>query len=210
MNAGLALKEMPKEANTLKPNVNVLPIPYLPRHIPLHKLMALPAAACAVALLILMATTIQDAAADISKLQNQLDTSNSLITKKQSQKLDTAATLTSLEKAKTAAEGEYDTYSAALKKLTTSGNTMNLDLDASVENADVGFILVSLSLNGAQVAMTGRAESEEDVFVYIRSLTATGRFKEITISNISLSGEEVAEGDSGVTYSLNCVLKEDR
>jgi hypothetical protein len=59
--------------------------------------------------------------------------------------------------------------------------------------------------------MTGKALTEEDVFAYIRSLTDTGRFKEITISNISLNGEEVPEGETpGVTYSLSCTLKEGR
>jgi len=214
VNAGLALKEMPRETRPLKPNFNALPAPYLPKHISLNKLMALPAAACAIALLVLMTMALQDAAADIHNLQTRLDTANSLISKKQTQKVGIADKLSTLELQKKQAEADYVTYSAAFKQLMTAGNKMNTDLEASVDNIQTGLQIASLGINDAQVNISGSADTEETVFKYIRDLTDTGRFKEITIVGITrVETEEVDEdGETTVTisysYSLKCSIKE--
>jgi type IV pilus assembly protein PilM len=213
VNAGLALKEMVKEVRPLKPNFNTLPAPYLPKRIAFHKLMALPAAACAVGLLVLMTISVQNAAGDIRTMQTRLKTTNSLILKKQTQKADIAATLSSLEQQKSQAETEYDTYSAAFKKLMSTGNNMNTDLDASVDNIKAGLTVVSLSITDSQVSISGSADSEETVFKYVRDLMATGRFKEITISSIARNettsvgenDEEIVEISYG--FSLSCLIK---
>jgi type IV pilus assembly protein PilM len=76
VNIGLALKELPKEAGPLLPNINALPLPYQPRQISLTKLMALPAAAVAVGVVVLLVMTVQNAAASIYQVQSQLDATN--------------------------------------------------------------------------------------------------------------------------------------
>jgi len=213
VNAGLALKEISRETCPLIPNFNTLPAPFLPKHIPLHKLMALPAAACAIGMLVLMTIVVQDAAANIRTLQNRLDNASALIIKKQTQKVDTAGALAALEQQKTQAEAEYETYSAAFKKLITTGNNMNTDLDASVDNIQPGLQVASMSITDSQVSISGSADSEETVFKYVRDLTDTGRFREITIGAIdrieSLELNEEGEEVVGIsyTYSLSCSIK---
>jgi type IV pilus assembly protein PilM len=213
VNIGLALKEMAREARPLKPNFNTLPAPYQPRKISFHKLMVLPAAACAVGLLVLMTFAVQDAAGNIRNMETRLKTTNSLILKKQTQKADIAATLSSLEQQKIQTEAEYETYSTAFKKLMSTGRDMNTDLDASVETINSGVELASLSINDAQVSISGAADGEESVFKYVRSLTNTGRFQEITITGIA-KNETVSVDENGVetteifySFSLSCMIK---
>jgi type IV pilus assembly protein PilM len=213
VNAGLALKAISTEACSLKPNFNTLPVPYQPKHISLYKLMALPAAACAVGVLVLMTIAVQDAAADIHTLQNRLDTVNSLVLKKQAQRADTTKALASLEKQKTQALAEYDTYAAALNKLMTTGSNLNTDLDSSMDNIKPGLVVASLSISDSQVAISGSADGEEAVFKYVRDLTDTGRFREITIGSIEKvetkgldeAGEKVVV--ISYNFSLSCLIK---
>ena len=213
VNAGLALKEMPKEGRTLQPNFNTLPAPYLPRRIALHKLMVLPATACAVGLLVLMTVAVQNAAADIRTLNSRLDTTNSLIKTKQNQKAAGVAALTSLEGQKTQAEADYNTYAAAFKQLMTAGGNVNTNLDASVDNIKAGLAVTSITIDNSQVSISGVADSEAEVFQYVRDLTATGRFREITINGIvrtetSSTDEEGADVVViGQTFSLSCSIK---
>jgi hypothetical protein len=214
VNAGLALKEMTRETRPLKPNFNALPSPYLPKHISLNKLMAFPAAACAVALLVLMTMALQNGAADIRNMQTRLDTASSLIAKKQTQKVGIADKLSTLQLQKKQADADYVTYSAAYKKLMTTGDNMNTNLNASVDNVQTGLQIASLSINDAQVTISGTAESEEIVFKYIRDLTATERFKEITITGITRveTDETNEDGETIVlisyNYTLSCSIKD--
>jgi type IV pilus assembly protein PilM len=214
VNAGLALKEMPKISRPLLPDFNTLPIPYLPKHISVNKLMAIPAAACAAGVLILLAISVQGAAANISNLQNQLDTAKFLIAKGQAQKLAITEKISALEQNKAGAESEYDTYSAALRKLTTTGNIMNTDLNAAVDNIQTGLRVTSLSLNDSQIAISGSADNEEEIFRFVRDLTSTGRFEEITIGSIETTIEEAENDEELATiscdYSLSCRLKAGR
>jgi type IV pilus assembly protein PilM len=214
VNAGLALKEMSREARPLKPNFNALPAPFLPKHISLSKLMALPAAACAIALLVLMTFALQDAATEIRTLQNRVDMAASLILKKQTQKVGTTDSLATLKLQKTQAEAEYEQYAAAFKNLMTTGNNMNTDLNASVDNIQTGLLVTSLSITDSQITITGSADSEEAVFKYVRDLTETGRFQEITIVNIIRADTNEKDEDGAemvvvsYNYTLSCSMKE--
>ena len=86
VNSGLALKVLVKEAGPLLPNFNTLPTPYLPRHISMNKLMAVPAGVGAVAVLLLLALSIQTASANIAQVKGQLDNTAFMLTKKLAEK----------------------------------------------------------------------------------------------------------------------------
>jgi type IV pilus assembly protein PilM len=216
VNAGLALKEMAGETHALKPNFNALPAPYQPKKMSLNKIMALPAAVCAIAVLALMTVAVRDAAADLRIVQTQLDTASSLIAKKQAQKVDNNKIITSMEGQKTQVDAAYETYAGAYKKLMTTGNNMNSDVDAAVNSTHDGISIESITLTEAYVAISGSANTEEDVFRYVRDLTATARFQELTISAIERVETRVTDenGEEIVTisynYSLNCSIKDGR
>ncbi len=209
-NVGLALKELVKESGPLLPNFNTLPQPYQPAHISMNRLMAVPAALAAFGIIILLATTIQKTAAEIESLQSQLDNKTYLLEKKQAPKQAAADKVAALEQQIAAADAEFSNYTVALTKIADFGNDINLDLAETVGNMVRDLSITSLSVNGAQVSLSGSAGSEEAVFEYVRNLTATGRFKEITINNMSSVLVDEATNEVLVSYSLGCRLEADR
>ena len=207
VNVGLALKELVKEAGPLLPNFNTLPAPYQPRHISMNKLMAVPVAIAAAVVIVLLATTIQNAAANIESVQNQLDNANFRLEKKQAQKKEMADSVKTLEQQIANAEAEYSIYVVALKTLANTGNNMNTDLEATVDNVVDDLLLKTISHGGGQVNISGTADSEQEVFEYVRNLTATGRFSEITIASIRGVSESQDAESTTVEYSLKCTLE---
>lgn len=205
-NVGLSLKEHSGYKSSMLPNFNSLPEPYLPMRISMNKLMAVPAAACAVGVLVLLGLTVQNAAVNIQKAQSQIQTNNFMLEKKQAQKKQLLENVSTLENNIALAEAEYNLYTAALKELSETGNNFNTDLSISLDNLDDSISFASLALNADSISITGSADDEEDVFRYVRKLTATGRFRSITINNITSTLDEET-GETSVSYSLSCVLE---
>lgn len=217
VNVGLALKKSTGEAGPLLPNFNTLPAPYLPKPISLNRIMAVPAAAAAVSLIILLGMTIQDAGASIESALNQLDTNNFLIQKKQAQKNQLTQDSAAAEQKLAAIKAAHMNFTAALNTFNTKGDRVNNDLEAAVDNQVDDFEVYSISHTGTHMIINGWAESEQEVMEYVRKLDATDRFREITISSLSRQAVE-DEGDSGdegdeddiMLYSLDIQLKEPR
>jgi type IV pilus assembly protein PilM len=207
INVGLSLKESLRENIALKPNINTLPAPYMPKQISFNKLMALPAAAVAVGLLVMLGTTVRGAAANIEQTKIGLSSNQMLYDKKMAQKKDLSNQIAAMQAKLTGLDAQRSSYAFALSDMTNTGNKMNYDLNAAVDNVVQDLDLKTLNISGDTVAVTGRAGSEQEMFQYIRSLTATGRFKEITITNLT-SVVDASENDSmAVDYSLAMTLK---
>jgi type IV pilus assembly protein PilM len=209
VNSGLALKVMVKEAGPLLPNFNVLPAPYQPKHISMNKLMIVPAAAGMIGVLILLAFSIQDAATNIQQVKNQLQNTTFMLDKKQAQKKAMTDQVDKLKGQIQTAAHDYDLYSSALKTMIITGNTMNDDLLTTVDNINTGVIVSSLSISGLTISISGNAENEGAVFIYVRALTDTGRYAEITVNNI-ISTTTGETGETTMAFSLSCRLKENR
>ncbi len=160
VNAGLALKEITKEAGPLLPNFNTLPQPYQPKRIPMNKLMAVPVALAAVGILALMVVAIQHASLNIETAQGQLDNANFMIEKKQAQKKEMTDRVAALEQQIKGAEAEYNTYVRALKTLQSNGTVLNNDLTTTVDNINPGLAVGSFGLNSLSVGISGYAENE--------------------------------------------------
>ena len=95
-------------------------------------------------------------------------------------------------------QASRDGYATALKSFSTSGDAMNGDLEASVYNVVSDLGLESIGRVETQMGLGGWASTEAEVIEYARKLEATGRFSEITISNISreISSENESESMS--------------
>ena len=206
VNCGLALKVLQKEAGALAPNFNNLPAPYQPHHISPNKLLVVPAVVGAVAVVLLLCVSIRDASRDISTIKGQVDNSNFMIARKQAQRSDTMKQVETLTQQLQTATDEYNVYAAALRTLDQTGNSLNKNLTTAVEKVQNGLKIENMSISDLNIAISGNATSEEDVFKYIRDLTDTGRFKEITIGSISLNQADES-GTISVEYTLTCALK---
>jgi Tfp pilus assembly protein PilN len=211
VNVGLALKEFTREAGPLLPNFNTLPAPYLPTPISLNRIMAIPAAVIAVTLILLLVMTVQDSADSIASTQNQLNSATLLLQKKQAQKNELAKSIAEAEQQLASIETSRNNFTAALNSFDAKGERINGDLEATVDNQINDFELNSISHSGTQLTINGWAESEQEVLKYARKLDATGRFAEITITN--LTREEAGDGTGDNTgdimqYSLSIRLNE--
>ena len=207
VNVGLALKELSREAGALLPNFNTLPVPYQPRQISTNKLIAVPATAAAIGLIVLLAMTVQDAAANIQSVQSQLESTNFILEKKQSQMKELTGKITAAEKKLAGLESSRDLYMKALASINYEGDRINGDLEASVDTLVTDLALSNIGHDGGGLRLQGTAGSEQEVMEYARNLDATGRFSEITISNISMSGASDNESDSA-SFSLLIKFKE--
>jgi type IV pilus assembly protein PilM len=206
-NVGLALKELVKESGSLLPNFNTLPLPYLPKQIPRDRLMAVPAAAVAVGLVVLLFFTVQNAAAKIERDQNDLDMTNTLLAQRQAQKKDLTQQISAAEKQLSSVATSRDKYAAALEIMDARAKTMNGDLMASVDNIVTNLVLLRINDTGDQMNLNGNAATEQEIMQYVRKLQDTGRFEEITIASITrLAGENATDI---MEYSLVCRLPKD-
>jgi type IV pilus assembly protein PilM len=208
-NIGLALKELVKEAGPLIPNFNTLPLPYQPKQISRDRLMALPATAAAVGLVVLLLVTVRGAASDISSTQELLDSTKFVLENKQAQKKQMGDQLQQLQNQLSSLESSRQKYVAALDAITTDGTQTNDDLQAVVGNVMTNLDLSSISYSGDLVSLAGEGQSEQEVFQYVRRLQDTNRFSEVTITNISraTSSSGNASQEEVMNYTLALRLK---
>ena len=184
VNTGLALKELRKEAGPLLPNFNILPVPYQPKPFSLARVMALPATAAAIGLIVLLAMTIQDAAASIDSVYSQLGATTFILEQRQSQKKELVESIAALEKKLADTEAARNIFTNAFDSLNKRGDKINGDLEATVNNVVSGISLRSISHSGDRLDLNGGAPSEVEVLEYARNLDASGRFSEVTVASI--------------------------
>jgi len=207
VNVGLTLKEIPKEAGPLLPNLNTLPASYQPKPLSLKKLMVIPTTAIAVGVIFALVMSIQGTAADIASMNDQLKNANFILGKKQSERKGLEQEIAQLERKLAETQGNRNRFINASKSLDIQGEQINADLEATVHSLVDELSLSSISHAGGQVSLNGQAHSEVEILEYARNLKATGRFSIITISSISrlASGDNVT-GDA-MAFNLNLQLK---
>jgi type IV pilus assembly protein PilM len=195
INIGLALKELPKEAGALLANINTLPVPYQPKPLSLRKIMAMPATAFAIGLIVLLVMNIQDAAGSIDSLDNKIDATEFIIEQRQSQKKELADNIAALEKKLASVEKTCQKFTATLDNIGKQGDIINGDLKAAVNNLVHGVDLGNINHSGQNLSISGQAPSEVEVLAYARNLDASGRFSEVTIANMNRVEEIEGEGE---------------
>jgi type IV pilus assembly protein PilM len=207
VNVGLTLKELIRDAGPLLPNFNTLPAPYQPKQISMNRLLAVPATAAAVGLIILLAMTVRDAAANIESNKIELDSNKVLLEKRQAQKKDLSNNIAAMQVQLAGTDDARKNYADALDKLTRTGTKMNDDLNATVNNVVPDLDINSLVISGGMVNVNGRASSEQEVIKYVRDLTNTDRFAEITISTLTSVTDSSENDTTAMDYTLSLRLK---
>jgi type IV pilus assembly protein PilM len=208
VNVGLALKEITREAGPLLPNFNTLPAHYLPKQLSLNRIMAVPMTAAAGGLIILLAMTVQNASANIETARVQLESTNLVLEKRQAERKELTGTVTTMQAQLAAIEAERQGFSVILENLTGNGDLMNNDLNATVDNVITDLGLDNIGHNGEGVSLKGSAASEQEVMEYVRKLTDTGRFNEITIANITRVGAASENETERMDFALTLDVKE--
>jgi Tfp pilus assembly protein PilN len=202
---------MGNQSGPLLPNFNTLPSPYQPKQISSSKLIAIPSVVAAVAAIVLLTMTIQNVSGSIDKMQSDLETVNTLLTKKQAEKKTNSAKIAELEQKISNTETGSKNYEVALKSFYQNGDTLNSDLKATVNNLIPDLDLQQISLDKTHLALAGSADTEKEVFNYIRKLDSTGRFHEITINNMARTDAEEGQSINGtMSFNLGIKLEENR
>lgn len=207
VNIGLALKELPREDRSLLPNLNTLPVPYQPRQISLGKIMALPAAAVAIGLIVLLAMNVQDTAASVSGVQSQLDATNLVLDQRQAQRKELAGGTAALQQELTNTQAATNAFIAALDSLNRDGDRVDGDLKATVDDVVSNLSLSGINHSGEGLNVSGTAPSEVEVLEYARRLYSSGRFAALTIASIRVkAGDEAGGGSVNTTVEFSLVL----
>ncbi len=211
VNVGLALKEMTRETMPLIPNINVLPSPYLPKQVSMYQVLAVPAIALAIALIVMLIMTVQDTAANIDSLHIKMMTNNSTIERNLAQKKALVTSISNLQTKIASTDYQYTSYTNAYVKINKTGDLMNTDLYTTVDKVVDNLDLKKLTHSSNQISIEGEAPNEQLILEYVRELLSTDRFDEITIVSITRVEQE-EDGVETVKYvfSLKCYLKDGR
>ncbi|OGO41445.1 MAG: hypothetical protein A2137_00485 [Chloroflexi bacterium RBG_16_58_8] len=168
----------------------------------MNRLMAIPATVTAAGLIVLLALTIQDASANLETTKIQLDSTKMLLDKRQAQRTDLTKKISAAEQKLASTETGRKNFTAALADIGTYGNQMNQDLNTSVDNLVGNLGLATLGHAGTQLSLSGEAVTEQEVLSYVRKLTTTGRFSEITITSINRLTAASDNGSDVMNFTL--------
>ena len=192
VNIGLALQKLSsgKEAGPSVANLNALPASYQPKPISLTNIFALPGAAIATGLLVLLVMLIQSTSDDIASIRVQLNTADQLLQQKLSQRQGLAGNIAELEKEIAEVETSRDNFAVAVGTLENQSAGINHDLEVTINSLPNTINLSSINHANSILTISGRAPSEREVLEYLTALDASGRFGEISIANMSrIEGE---------------------
>ncbi|MFC1934156.1 PilN domain-containing protein [Chloroflexota bacterium] len=195
-NIGLAFHKLSvgKEAGPSVVSLNALPTPYQPKPISLTNILALPGAAVAAGVLALLVVLIQSTSTDIASLSDQLNAAELNLQQKQSQSQE----LTELEGKVAKITASHDGITAVLSGLEKQGAGINRDLEATIESLPESVNLSSIGHITSMLTITGRSPNERQILSYITKLDSSGRFGDITITNMArIEGE-----DEGIDFTL--------
>ncbi len=187
VNIGLAFQELSsgKEAGPLVANVNALPAAYQPKPISLTNILVPSGAAVAIIALAFLFVLTQNISADIAATRVQLNTANEMLQQKLSQRQELSGSIGELKGRITELEASLNSFAAALGSLENQGAGINHDLEVTIDSLPNTINLSSISHADSMLTINGRAPSEREVLEYLTELDTSGRFGELTITNMS-------------------------
>lgn len=202
-NIGLAFQELSvgKDAGPTVVSLNILPAPYQPKPISLTNILALSGAAVAAGLLVFLVLLVQNTSADIASIRSQLNTTDVLLQQKVAQRQKLTGNIAELEKKIAELETPRDSITAALGGLEKQSAGINRDLEVTILSLPGTMSLSSIGHITSILAISGRAQSERDILLYLQKLDASGRFGDITITDMTKVKDE------GINFTLLLTLQ---
>jgi len=196
-NMGLALKEMPadKETTPLAANLNTLPTPYRAKPISLINILAPPAAAVAIGIIIFLVMLIQGAATDAAATRSQLNTANQRLQQKMAQGQELVGKITELENKIAGADASGNNFIAAhdrLKRQSNEAKSIETTLNRLPDTLSLGSLIYADRI----LTANGRSSDEDEVLAYLEDLANSGQFSEVVLTSLRKAGDE------GVDFTL--------
>jgi len=195
LNIGLVLQKLAfgKKSGPSVVNINTLPVAYQPKPISLTNILVLPGAVIGAALVAFLIVLIQNASANITSMRAELATTNQLVQQRMLQKNEVAENIAGLQEEIDAVQASRETFTAALGSLEKQVTGVNLDLESTTKNLPSAVSLSSISHDNNILTISGRAPSEKGVLQYLLNLDSSGRFGDITITNMTRIEGDVME-----------------
>jgi len=183
-------------------NLNLLPQQYQPRPLSLVKVVGIPGGVAAACVVIPMIMMMQNTSANISVMQDQLNTANTIINQKTVQKQQLKKEISGLEAQVTAEKQKAARLNNSLTQIHNYQETINGDLLISLSKLNSDIELTSLRQTADRLDISGVAKTREDiqnfaetVIQYARELDISDRFSQSLISSISVVRPEPSEPD---------------
>jgi type IV pilus assembly protein PilM len=180
-NIGLALKQVKVDTSQVRVNVNVIPEVYLPKPRPVVQVISWALVVIAIGVLLPLAMSTQQAVRETLALQAQVNNDQIQVQVRQG----TQATIEKLQKQINEAETIRDTFQQPLDNLKTQRAKVNGDLGkvTSLLPGIVELKTISYSYDKS-FSISGTAPDETTILSYASALRNTGRFEEVTVSNM--------------------------
>ena len=132
--------------------------------------------------------------ADIDKISAQLTAAKQKLEKKQAKRQELTGSIAGLEGKIAEVTAARDSFTAALSGLEEQSAGINRDLEATIASLPANVTLSSIGHITSILTITGRAPSEKQVLLYLTNLDSSGRFSNITITNMTrIEGEDESE-----------------
>jgi type IV pilus assembly protein PilM len=179
VNTGLIFKQLKAEPSLMRVNINVLPVVYQPRKVPVTKILLWVFIVIAVLILAIVGMNTQQSFVKTGSLKNQLETSQKQISTMQVTKTD------------------YDKYQAELAKAKADVASISKLLEV-IKNqrkdviSDMGVITGSLSgyikptsiVCSSGWTVKGIARNPDAIFEYVHLLQGSGAFNNVVITTM--------------------------
>ena len=198
VNIGLVLKDQAqsKGADLSVVNLNVQPEVYQPKPRPLAKILAPLCIIVAIGILVPLAIQVVNAATDTASIRDQLDTTNQLLALKHNEQVSLTREIAELNDKIAELKTTSDSLTTTLDNFGTQQVVINNDLDVITGSLPSTIELMSIGYAGNIVNVSGWTPSENEVLLYVKSLSNSARFSNTMIASTQ------SEGDGGMLFTL--------
>lgn len=193
VNAAMTIKSpSPERASTFPiADLNMLPAPYHPKPISPAKLLAIPAGAAVIGIIVPMVMLMQNASANIQGLQKNLDATNLAANHAMVQQNQLTASVSKLESQVAADKTAATNLEQSVSYLATSQESLSGDLSIVISAAPPTVTITGISDTSGVLTINGTTTDSKSVLNYASALKASGRFSETTISSLKQQAASV-------------------
>ncbi|MDO8715215.1 MAG: PilN domain-containing protein [Dehalococcoidales bacterium] len=165
-------------------NINALPSKYKPKGISLVNVIGLPLIAILASGIIVLLILIQNVSANITSTQTNLAAAEQLLKQRTSQRIVLTNNITRLEKQLSDNKVKLSQFTAAGASLDQQTTGLNRDLTITLTALPKSIILKSIAHADNLLTVAGQAPNEKEILTYVRNLSGSGIFADITVTSI--------------------------
>ena len=181
---------------------NILPSAYMCTRVSIRRLMPVAGSLAAAAIIVTLALMNNDASAFIETTAGKLSETQQYLETKQTEQAGLRETIAGLETELAGLTTPIDSISTLLDGLENQRSAISRDLSATISNLPAGISLTNIGHITSILTISGRADEEDILLSYISSLDESGRFGNITVTDMT------RDEDDNLVFTLVCTLQQ--